>query len=329
MSLINQLTNLFSKRHKNNNPENPKLKPASVKKYIRDLQLLAKALDVDFVNLDFLKEPSKVFKAIDDLSPTVQAARLIPVLLLSHDLPEFNEYHKEYTLKHKSITGPLRDKMKNGIQSEKTQKNIVSWGEIQAVVKEHKKSAEKIYKKLSANERGPTSTELKTIRKYVMAMLVAGDKDLPPRRNEYGDVEVIKNASYKKLKEEERNKNNYLVLGTKPFFHFANYKTSDVTGVVDIPVPASVMKVLRKWISLQDSKYLFSTLKGEPLGFQDFGILLRGVFSTATKSIGTNILRHAYITNYVGPAHNQHKELALKMGHDSQMQKGYIVNDED
>ena len=77
--------------------------------------------------------------------------------------------------------------------------------------------------------------------------------------NEYGDVEVIKNASYKKLKE-ERNKNNYLVLGAKPFFHFANYKSVDVTGVVDIHVPGAVMKVLRKWISLQDSKYLFSNL---------------------------------------------------------------------
>jgi hypothetical protein len=329
MSLINQLTNLFSKRHKNNNPENPTLKPASIKKYIRDLQLLAKAMAVDFLNLDFLKEPSKVFKAIENLSPTVKAARLIPVMIVTQELPEYNEYNKEYAKEHKSITQPIKDRVKNGIQSEKTKKNMVEWSEIQAIVKEHKKSAEKIYKKLSANERGPTSTELKTIRKYVMAMLVAGDKALPPRRNEYGDVEVIKNASYKKLKEEERNKNNYLVLGTKPFFHFANYKTSDVTGIVDIPVPASVMKVLRKWTSLQDSKYLFSNLKGEPLGFQDFGILLRSVFSTATKSIGTNILRHAYITNYVGPVHEEHKELALKMGHDSQMQKGYIVNDED
>jgi len=327
MSLTDQLTALFSKRHKNNNPENPTLKPASVKKYIRDLQLLAKSIGVDFVNLDFIKEPSKVFKAIDNLSPPVKASRLVPVLLLSQDLPEFNEYHKEYTLKHKSITQPLKDRVKNGIQSEKTKKNMVEWSEIQAMVKEHKKSAEEIYKKLSVLKRKPTSTELKTIRKYVMAMLVAGDKDLPPRRNEYGDVEVIKNASYKKLKE-ERNKNNYLVLGAKPFFHFANYKSVDVTGVVDIHVPGAVMKVLRKWISLQDSKYLFSNLKGEPLGFADFGILLRSVFSTPTKKIGTNIIRHSYITEHVGPVHEEHKELALKMGHDVNMQKGYINNDD-
>tara|TARA_R110001632_G_scaffold58865_2_gene143312 strand:- start:163 stop:1149 length:987 start_codon:yes stop_codon:yes gene_type:complete len=328
MSLTDQLTGLFSKRHKNNNPENPKLKPVSVKKYIRDLQLLAKDMDVDFVNLNFLKEPSKVFKAIENLSPTVKASRIVPVLIVTQELPELKEFHEEYAKLHKSVMQPIKDRVKNGIQSEKTQKNMVEWSEIQAIVKEHKKSAEKIYKKLSVLERKPSATELKTIRKYVMAMLVAGDKDLPPRRNEYGDVEVIKNESYKKLKE-ERKKNNYLVLGTKPFFHFANYKTSDVTGVVDIPVPASVMKVLRKWISLQDSKYLFSNLKGEPLGFADFGMLLRGVFSLPTKNIGTNILRHAYITNYVGPVHEEHKELALKMGHDVNMQKGYIDNSED
>ena len=328
MSLIDQLTALFSKRHKNNNPENGTLKPLSVKKYIRDLQLLAKSMGVDFVNLDFLKEPSKVFKAIENLSEPVKASRLVPVLILSQELPELSEFHKEYTKKHKSITRPLKDRVRNGIQSQKTQKNMVAWSEIQDTVKEHKKSAEKIYKIMSANERGPTSTQLKTIRKYVIAMLIAGDKDLPPRRNEYGDVEVIKNASYKKLKEEERKKNNYLVLGAKPFFHFANYKTSDVTGVVDIPVPSPVMKVLRKWISLQDSKYLFSSLKGEPLGFQDFGILVRGVFSTPTKNIGTNILRHAFITEHVGPIHDEHKDLALKMGHDVNMQKEYITNED-
>ena len=329
MSLVKQLTALFSKRHKNNNPDNPKLKPASVKKYIRDLQLLAKSMDMDFVNLDFLKEPSKVFKAIENLSPTVKASRLVPVLILSQDHPELKELHKEYTIKHKSITRPLKDRVRNGIQSEKTQKNMVSWSEIQNTVNQHKKSAEKIYKQLSVMERKPTSTQLKTIRKYVIAMLVAGDKDLPPRRNEYGDVEVIKNASYKKLKEEERNKNNYLVIGVKPFFHFANYKTVDVTGVVDIPVPSPVMKVLRKWMSLQDSKYLFSNLSDEPLGFSDFGSLVRTVFSTPTKNIGTNILRHAFITEHVGPIHEEHKELALKMGHDASMQKGYIVNDDE
>ena len=329
MSLTDQLTNLFSKRHRHNNPDNPKLKPASIKKYIRELRLLAKSMGVEFVNLDFLKEPSKVFKAIENLSEPVKVARLVPVLIVTQDLPEFKDVSHEYSQKHKTLSKPIRDKFVNGIQSEKTQKNMVEWSEIQAMVKEHKKSAEKIYKKLSANERGPSSTELKTIRKYVMAMLVAGDKALPPRRNEYGDVEVIKNASYKKLKEEERNKNNYLVLGAKPFFHFANYKSVDATGVVDIPVPASVMKVLRKWISLQDSKYLFSSLKGEPLGFQDFGILMRGVFSTPTKKIGTNIIRHAYITEHVGPVHEEHKELAMKMGHDVGTQKAYINNEDD
>ena len=328
MSLTTQLTNLFSKRHKNNNPENGTLSPVSVKKYIRDLQLLAKEMDVDFVNLDFLKEPSKVFSAIENLSPTVKAARLVPIMIVTQELPELKEFYEEYAKKHKSIMQPIKDRMTSGIQSEKTQKNMVSWGEIQAVVKEHKKSAEKIFKILSVTEKKPTATQLKTIRKYVMAMLVAGDKNLPPRRNEYGDVEVIKNQSYKKLKEEERKKNNYLVIAAKPFFHFANYKTVDVTGVVDIPVPAPVMKVLRKWISLQDSKYLFSNLKGEPLGFADFGMLLRSVFSTPTKNIGTNILRHAYITEHVGPVHEEHKELALKMGHDVNMQKGYINNDE-
>ena len=327
MSLTDQLTALFSKRHKNNNPENPTLKPASVKKYIRDLQLLAKSIGVDFVSLNFLKEPSKVFNAIENLSPTVKASRIVPVMIVTQELPELKEFYEEYAKFHKSVMQPIKDRVKNGVQSVKTQKNMVSWGEIQAVVKEHKKSAEKIFKILSVTEKQPTATELKTIRKYVMAMLVAGDKDLPPRRNEYGDVEVIKNQSYKKLKEEERTKNNYLVLGAKPFFHFGNYKTVDVTGVVDIPVPGSVMRVLRKWISLQDSKYLFSNLKKEPLGFADFGMLLRSVFSTPTKNIGTNILRHAYITNYVGPVHEEHKELALKMGHDVNTQKGYINED--
>jgi hypothetical protein len=160
-------------------------------------------------------------------------------------------------------------------------------------------------------------------------MLVAGSKELPPRRAEYGDVEIIKNTAYKKLKEEERNKNNYLVIGSKPFFHFANFKTVDTQGIIDIPVPVNVMKVLRKWISLQDSKYLFSNLKGEPLGFVDFSLLVRNTFSTPTKNIGINILRHAFITEYIKTDHDEHKEIAHLMGHTVTSQKGYIDNNDE
>jgi len=328
MSLTDQLTALFSKRHRNNNPENPLLKPASIKKYVRELQLLAKALNVEFVNLEFLKEPSKVFKAIENQSEPVKASRLLVAMLISEMMPEYQEFHNEYTKMHKSVARSLADKFANGIQTEKTKKNMSSWNEILDTVKEHKKSAEKIFKILSVTERKPTATELKTIRKYVVAMLVAGSKDLPPRRAEYGDVEIIKNTAFKKLKEEERNTKNYLVIGNKSFFHFANFKTVDTQGIIDIPIPSEVMKVLRKWISLQNSKYLFTRKKDEALGFQDFALLVRNTFSTPTQNIGINILRHAFITEHIKTEHDEHKEIANLMGHDVNTQKGYIANDE-
>jgi len=328
MSLTDQLTALFSTRHVRNNPDKPTLKPVSVQKYIRELQLLAKAMDVDFVNLDFLKNPSKVFEAIQNLSEPVKASRLLVAMVVSEMMPEYKEYHAEYAKLHKSIAQPLKDKFANGIYTEKTKKNMSNWTEILDTVKEHKKSAEKIYKQLNADERDPKPFEIKTIRKYVTAMLFAGSKDLPPRRGEYGDVEIIKNAAYKKLKE-ERNKNNYLVIGTKPFFHFANYKTVDTEGIKDIPVPASVMKVLRKWISLQNGKYLFSTKNNEPIGFHDFSLLVRNTFSTSTKNIGINILRHSFITEHIKTDHDEHKEIANKMGHNINSQKGYIDNNDD
>lgn len=327
MSLANQLTALFSTRHVRNNPDKPTLKPVSIQKYIRELQLLAKAMDVDFVNLDFLKEPSKVFKAIENLSEPVKASRLLVAMVISEMMPEYKEYHAEYAKLHKSIAQPLKDKFANGIQTEKTKKNMSSWNEILDTVKEHKKSAEKIFKLLSVTENAPKPSELKTIRKYVAAMLFAGSKDLPPRRAEYGDVEIIKNAAYKKLKEEERNKINYLVIGTKPFFHFANYKTVDTEGIKDIAIPPAVMKVLRKWISLQDGKYLFSTKNNKPIGFQDFSLLVRKTFSTSTKNIGINILRHSFITEHVKTDHDAHKQIAKLMGHDVNTQKGYINED--
>ena len=325
MTLVDELRTLFSNRHVRNNPDNPKIKPASIKKYLMSIQLIAKALGVEFVNLDFLKEPKKVFKVIENLSEAVKASRLLAPMLITEMMPEYNEYHDEYSKMHKSISRPLATKFKNGIQTDKTKKNMITWREVVDILKSHKKSADKIYKQLSADERKPKPHEAKTIREYVAGMLFAGSIDLPPRRAEYGDVEIIKNAAYKKLKDKDTS--NYLVLGTKPFFHFANYKSILTEGPIDIPVPVIVMKVLRKWIPIQNSKYLFANHSGEkPLGFQEFSGLLKRAFSTPTKNIGVNILRHAFITEYIKEDHDEHKDIASKMGHDVNTQKGYIAN---
>ena len=62
------------------------------------------------------------------------------------------------------------------------------------------------------------------------------------------------------------------------------------------------------------------------MGFQDFSALLKRTFSTPTKNVGINILRHAFITEHIKAEHAEHKDIAKLMAHDVNTQKGYINN---
>lgn len=141
-----------------------------------------------------------------------------------------------------------------------------------------------------------------------------------PVRADYSEMFVRKSG-----KQSPRHpKINSYVNITKPYFIFTDYKTADTYGKVAVPVPTALRKVINEWFEHLGvvPEYLLGS-KYNPVVFSN---LIRNIFKKYTeKSVGINLLRHAYITEYLPTLKTikQKNEVARRMMHSKATQEVY------
>jgi hypothetical protein len=141
-----------------------------------------------------------------------------------------------------------------------------------------------------------------------------------PVRADYSQM-VVKKA-YRDTK--KTTKQNAFVQTAKPYFIFADYKTADTYGKVKVPVPMALTKVITEWFEHigKVPEYLLGD-RYNPVVFSNF---IRATFKKYTeKSVGINLLRHAYITEYLPTLKTikQKNEVARRMMHSKATQETY------
>lgn len=166
--------------------------------------------------------------------------------------------------------------------------------------------------------------------------------DTPPRRSlDYQVMKVIKKKNKsvtQKYVESLKNQKdfNFVILDNKnrPMeFIFNNFKTVRSIGSQVVPIPVELSKTLQRYIAtaqINNGDLLFESSRGKP--YSNFGELVKKTFKAATgKNITVNLIRHAYITYYLGRKRtvNERKRLAKLMGHDVNTQSLYEVIDKD
>ena len=146
-----------------------------------------------------------------------------------------------------------------------------------------------------------------------------------PVRADYSQMLVKKNVRANAKKTADKN---IFVNITKPYFLFSDYKTSDTYGTIKVPVPKPLASVITEWFEhlghvpeyILDAKY-------NPVVFSNF---IRATFKKYTeKSVGINLLRHAYITEYLPTLKTikQKNEVARRMMHSKTTQENYNLPD--
>jgi hypothetical protein len=142
----------------------------------------------------------------------------------------------------------------------------------------------------------------------------------PPVRADYGSMKVHKMRS--PLKD-----SNELIWGQKkgPYFVFNVYKTSQKYGRVEVRVTPKLQAVIQEWFDHLGK--LPTTLFDRKITPNDLLNHIQHAFRSTKKNIGTNMLRHAYITHFLSvPRTIQEKdELALKMLHSRKRQEMYAL----
>jgi len=136
---------------------------------------------------------------------------------------------------------------------------------------------------------------------------------IPPRRlKDYVDF---------KIKDIDQEKDNYI---EKKSMIFNSYKTSKTYQRQEIVIPPELLKILKKWIKVNPTEYLFFDSNGKKLSNVKLTQRLNKIFG---KKASVNQLRHTYLSNKYQDTIKQNKEMEddmKAMGSSRSQEKIYI-----
>ena len=273
----------------------PSLKTNTIKQYTTNLNKLKKMFDTD--NYDFLKKPKDVMDKLSDLHYLSQRNILnavIVLLMALNDDKKYDELLEEYGKLRDDLNNKYNDEQKSGVISDKQSKNFATTEEVFNMINEMADELKPLKKKSNDNI---TKKEKQLLQAYVLFNIYAR----MPFRNDVAGMMSINQAAYKKLSDEEKKENNYLVVPSKGNLYFVlnKYKTSKKYEELDLKIEdKDLRKILRYYLKVNGMGVLFKTSTDKPLTRIELSkVLLKYSKKYMNKSISTTLLRKIYLSS--------------------------------
>ena len=145
-----------------------------------------------------------------------------------------------------------------------------------------------------------------------------------PTRNDQAGMILISKTMYNKLKEEDKKKDNFLLMEkTSMKFIYNVYKTSKKYAENIVDIPKDLEKILRMYIRLNkinSGEVLFPMTKNA-----QSQLLLKMSQKYMGKRISSTMIRKIYLSSKYGDTLKEMKKDAKMMGHDTATaQKVYV-----
>ena len=321
MSFAEEISNAINKKRN--------IKQSSLKAYILNLQKILKLLneDVTIENLDkSLKDVEEVVDILKDKKVSTirnYLASIVVYLNSDDDNEKLVEKYRELMQKYQNENN---ENLANNKKSDKQMKNWATILELKNILKRYKRTLD-MNGSLKKDELDKKEFDL--LQKYIVGSLYIGDKENPPLRNSYAEMEIIPFKDYKKLTDDEKNNNNYLVVKSKTtkFFSLGDFKTKDKYGIQEIKVGKDLNKALNIWLKYNKTEYLLLNSQGDAMSKNGLTKYLIKTFEPSGKQISSSLLRSIYISEAF-PAQNKAKtELANKMLHSKEVQGSIYAKD--
>lgn len=298
----------------------PNLKPNSVKQYEVQLKKLKNLFDSD--DYKFLKNPENVNKKLEGLHYTsvrnMYNAIIILLMALNSD-KKMDKLIGQYSELRDELNHKYEDEQKSGVISDKQKDNFVDMSEVEKMISQLKSDVTKLKKKKTL-----TKMDISTLRAYTLFSMLSRI----PTRNDASNMMYISQKAYKKLSDEEKQKNNYLVNERNNMkFIYNVYKTSKKYGENVIPVPPELKPVMRMYIKLMDYNV------GDNIFPMSRNAISQLLLKTSKKYMGKNIsstmLRKIYLSSKYGKLKEEMEKDASMMGHSVDVaQSTYVKNKE-
>lgn len=279
------------------------LAESSIKLYLRNLRKLNGGQPLK--NLNFLKNTVAINEQLADYKPnTVRnyIISIVSVLGLDKEKRGKKKLYQSYADQLVTQNRTLKAEEAKGEKTPTQEANWITWKEVEEKWEGLKKRIDALPSTLSESQYN-LLLEFMVLSLYVL---------LPPRRNDYQNMEIVKDAP------EDASK-NYLEL-EKNRFVLNKFKTSKREGQLVIEIPDKLHEVIDTYLEHHP------LLKGKHTLPQPFLVYADGRPLTATnsitrilnkvfgKSVGSSLLRHIYLGKY-SDVKEEMKEDAKMMSH--------------
>tara|TARA_E500000318_G_scaffold69897_1_gene64675 strand:+ start:17976 stop:18869 length:894 start_codon:yes stop_codon:yes gene_type:complete len=286
----------------------PNLKDNSLKSYLITLRRLNDNKEV--LNLEFLKNFSKIMENINEFALPTQRNKLtaILVVLSAFQKKEFDEVELKYRKELEDRNKEYNDFIATHQKSDKQNANWTSIAELKKIMNQYKKTA----------KANPT---LKTVQPYLVAALYLLQ---PPKRLDFSGMKIIKS------RKDNDGKTNYLLnLGrNKKYFIFNQFKT-DKKGPKEVLIPKDINSIINLWLQVNKGDDFLYNSRGQNMTANGLGKYITKIFKPSGKNITLNLLRNIYVTENIDlEAVKKAKEIAEAMDHTEATQKSvYLKKD--
>ena len=291
----------------------PNIKDITIKNYVNYLNRLSKdVVKEPLTNLNFLKDVVKVQLFLDAMSFNSRRSTITAVVVALKATMDPHGVLKIYDALLMKAKGEYSKLLGTKHKSDAT---MQKWTTMKKLLKIQKSWRTKVMDNHIPDKEGLTTKNHAILQNYLIASLYTL---IPPRRNIYGVVKLIKTTDFKKLRGSEL-KDNFLVFSNSfriIFFHFGDQKseTEAVLHARQKP-PKKLRDVIELYLRFNHGReYLLVNNRGGMLGQDGLGRTLLKLFG-----IGSTMIRKIYISEHTKDAHNVIESLASKMGHSATM----------
>jgi hypothetical protein len=229
---------------------------------------------------------------------------------------EYDKLLEEYSKLRDELNDKYSDEQKSGVISEKQSKNFATIEEVYDMIN---KMADELKPLKKKGKDDITKKEMQLLQAYVLFNIYAR----MPFRNDVAGMTAINQAAYKKLSDQEKKQDNYLVVPSKGNLYFVlnKYKTAKKYEELDLPIEdKDLRKILRYYLKMNGMGVLFKTSTGKALTRIELSkVLLKYSQKYMGKSISTTLLRKIYLSSKYGNMKEELEKDNKVMGHSKQV----------
>ena len=297
----------------------PNLKENSLRMYLSMLGTLNKKNEI--TSLRYLFNIKEIFKIMNNYKLRTKRNYLTAILVALgiYDNAEYNELREKYRKELELSTIEMEKEIQLHKKTEKENENWTTLAELKKSVLNKWRRDIKRRHMTNGTVDEPTNEEILFFQKYLVAALYLLR---PVVRLDYAPMKIIYNRN------DIVKGNNYLLVisDRTKYFIFQDYKTFQKYGSLEFKVETPINNILHVWINFYNkTDYLLLNKRMTPLSSNGLGKLITDTFSTSSKIITLNLLRHISISELVDLDKRLKEErLASMMMHSLDVQKDYI-----